>query len=296
MTSDIIQRIFGATVEPLDSDYLDYFPLQDGDIPISSTKTTRLSQLSGGRARYFQLGEDYKSFLINKIMVKNALPQGEWYKNKLTDKQMKPILDFLAKEIPIDGLKTSVDDFDTFASSVVEDFAVITRDPATGKDEATLLHLCAPSDWNVDWAFEKSFDYIHKNVKRGNGNLVIQRPDKMVEGLIKLSEPVQRVGSVSFRPNNFVNRNLKYVSEDTWTWTDEQKAFIRFERQVVVPFPEINSFMLIVRSYYNNLLDSRRLPFALKALDNISPDVYHKVFLGKESNNLRNFLLLKARV
>lgn len=286
-----IEEIFSATVDPLDSDYLDYFPLQDSEIPVSSTRTTKLSQLSGERALYFQLGDDSHSFLKNKTDVKKVLQKDEWYKNELSDKQMKPILDFMAEEICVNAaLGGTVDDFDSFASSVVEDFVVITRDPHTGTDKVTLLHLCAPSDWNIDWAFGQSFGYIHEKVRRGNGNLVIQKPEKMVEGLIRLSEPVQRVGSVSFRPNNFVNRNLKYVPQDVWTWGPEQQAFIRFERQMVIPFPEINSFMLTVRSYYDDLLNPKRLPFALRALDNISPDVYHKVFLNKETENLKQYL------
>ena len=315
------------TVTPLDSDYLDYYPLQNDTVPISSTKTTKLSALSGEMAKFFQYGIDFDSFLQNKINARK-LPIEDFYQNKLSKEQVAPIIRWLLKTLteqnPIlniwdrclenplinDGKYAEevlwdtnlelispwhyVDLFDAIASQVVEDFAVITFDPATGKDEATLLHLFAPSDWSTDWAFEKSFGEIHEKVKRGNGNLVMQNPGAMVQGLIRFPEPVQRVGSISFRPSNLVNRHLKYVPPDVWTWGPEQNAFVRFERQVMVPFPEINSFLLIIRSYYNDLLNPKRTPAAIKALDNLSPDVYHKVFLGKEADNLKMFL--KARV
>lgn len=320
-------KLFVETVSPLDSDYLDYCPLQDETVPVSSTRTTKLSALSGERAKFFQFGQDYDSFLQNKINTRK-LPTEDTYQNKLSKEQVAPIIRWLLKTLTEQNPVLNIWDrclenplindgkyaeellwsqelelispwhysdlFDALACQVVEDFAVITLDPTTGKDEATLLHLCAPSDWSTEWAFGKSFGEIHEKVRRGNGNLVIPNPSGMVQGLIKLQEPVQRVGSVSFRPSNLVNRHLKYVPPDVWTWGPEQKAFVRFERQVVVPFPEINSFLLIIRSYYNNLLDPKRTPAAIRALDNLSPDVYHKVFLNKEAENLKSFL--KTRV
>lgn len=321
--------IFRATVDPLDSDYLDYFPLKNGIVPVSSVKTTKLSMLKGEQNKFFQFGPDAKCFLENKRRVREILPRSEFYMNDLVQRNLKPIIHFLIdtfrSEHPdvfemkhdlygshlinkITGGSVSwardadlapnatmyVDIFDALASQVVEDMAVITYDPQTGKDRASVLHLCAPSDWNVSWAFGKSFGEIHENVLKGNRKPVIVNPQGLVKGIIKSGEPVQRVGSVSFRPTNLVNRNLSYCPPDIWTWKDNQRAFMRFERQVVVPFPEINSFLLIIRSYYNDLLDPRRLPVALKALDNLSPDVYHKVFFNNEAENLKAFLQKNA--
>lgn len=298
LTSDTI--LFPETVDPKDSDFLDYFPLSEGKVPVSSIRTSRLSLLQGGQEKYFQFGPDSRSFLNNKRKVRATLPINEIYKTSLTREQLEPVVKWMEATLLKEYRMTFGsyggeywDEFDQVASGIVEDLAIITVDPETGKDYASCLHLSAPSDWNVNWAFGRSFAEIHQKVVRGNGKLVIQNPEGLVKGIIKSPEPVQRVGSVSFRPNNFVNRNLDYCPEDKWTWDENQEAFVRFERQVAVPFPEINSFLLIIRSYYNDLTDPRRLPATLKALDNLSPDVYHKVFLNNQADNLKKFLLQK---
>jgi hypothetical protein len=284
---------------PLDTDYLDYYPLQDGVVPVSSTKTTKLSSLSGERARCFQIGEDTECFLENRRAIRQHLNVKEFYQNTLDIEKTQFICDWLLKAFLLEGIPLPastlgyVDDLDAIISQVADDIAVITVNEETGKDEATVLHLFAPSDWSADGAIGKSFGEIHEAVRKANGNLVIPMPEGMVKGLIKLPEPVQRVGSVSFRPNNLVSRHPKYIPEDIWHWEEDQNIFIRFERQVVVPMPEINSFMLIIRSYYNNLLDPKRLPSAQKALDNPSPDVYHKVFFRAHKEKVKEFLKSK---
>lgn len=284
---------------PLDTDYLDYYPLQDGVVPVSSTKTTKLSSLSGERARCFQIGEDTEGFLENRRAIRRHLNVKEFYQNSLSPEKTQFICNWLLKAFLLEGVPLPastlgyVDDLDALVSQVADDIAVITVNEDTGKDEATVLHLFAPSDWSADGAIGKSFGEIHEAVRKANGNLVIPMPEGMVKGLIKLPEPVQRVGSVSFRPNNLVSRHPKYIPEDIWHWEEDQNIFIRFERQVVVPMPEINSFMLIIRSYYNNLLDPKRLPSAQKALDNPSPDVYHKVFFRAHKEKVKEFLKSK---
>ena len=292
----------GATLEglPLDTDYLDYYPLQDGVIPISSTKTTRLSQLQGEKGRFFQFGVDAQHYIDNRKTIRKTLPIYEFYQNYLNPDAMKVINDFLVKTFKTEGINVPdnsdgyIDYFDALVSQVPEDIAIITLDGDS--DRASVLHLFAPSDWSVEEAIGKSFGQIHDRVRKSNQNLVIQNPGGMVRGLLKLPEPVQRVGSVSFRPSNIVSRHPKYIPQDEWYWDDLQRVFIRFERQVVVPFPEINSFMLIVRSYYNNLLDPKRIKQAQIALDNPSPDVYHKVFLKAHHQNIKDYLTKQASI
>jgi hypothetical protein len=284
---------------PLDTDYLDYYPLQDGVIPISSTKTVKLSSLTGDRARCFQVGPDSQCFLDNRKAIRKNLAIKEFYQNNLDAKKIEVVVawllqTFLKEGIPLPASTLGYEDeFDALVSQVADDVAIITINEETGKDEASVLHLFAPSDWSVEGAIGKSFGEIHEAVRKANGNLVIPMPEGMVRGLIKFPEPVQRVGSVSFRPLNQVSRHPKYIPEDDWHWREDQQVFVRFERQVVVPFPEINSFMLIIRSYYNNLLDQKRLPSAQMALDNPSPDVYHKVFFRAHKNNIKEFLKSK---
>lgn len=280
---------------PLDTDYLDYYPLQDGQIPISSARTTKLSALSGDKGKIFQIGVDAEHYINNKKELRKTFPIDMFYKNNLRmNNGIKHVTDFLVKTFEAEGIPVPrnadgyVDYFDALVSQVPEDIAIITL-LDDGDDLASVLHLFAPSDWSVEGAIAKSFGQIHQNVRKANGSLVIKNPEGMVRGLIGLPEPVQRVGSVSFRPSNLVCRHPALTPPDEWFWDDLQPVFIRFERQVVVPFPQINSFMLTVRSYYNNLLDPKRIKQAQMALDNPSPDVYHKVFFKDHKDNVREF-------
>jgi len=279
---------------PRDTDYLDYYPLQHGVVPVSSTRTTKLSSLSGDQGKFFQFGIDSEHYIKNKKSIRGSLPIEEFYKNNLKSPGTEVITNWLVKTFQAEGIPVPpdangyVDYFDALACQVPEDLAIITL-LDSGDDIASVLHLFAPSDWSTEEALGKSFGMIHDNVRQASGKLVIANPGGMVKGLIKLPEPVQRVGSVSFRPNNLVCRHPRLTPPDVWYWDDNQPVFIRFERQVVVPFPEINSFMLIIRSYYNDLLDPKREKAAQIALDNPAPDVYHKVFFKEHRDNIREF-------
>jgi hypothetical protein len=306
-----------------DTDYLNYYPLSQGEVPVSSTKTTKFVHLEGDKGKHFQFGNSVDSLLhlSNKIDCREERIS-KYYQKTLSDEKIKllarGLLGILRQqngdifEFSDNGLKNPyteeelifdssmnlvkskyeyLDAFDALACQVPEDIVLMTVDPSTKEDKVTLAHLMSPAEWSAEWAINKSFAQIHENVKKANGNLVISNPSMMVQGLVKLPEPMQRVGAVSWRSYRAINLHSENAKPEIWDWNNpDQKVFLRFERQTVTAWPEINSFMLTVRGYYNDLRTFDRIQAAIAALESPKPDINRKAFIAEHGQSMLSFL------
>jgi len=310
----------------LDTDEFDYFPLKDGVYPASSVKMVRMSTLPSEHKDHFQIDRWYDLFLKNKEECrKEDLPRYyqtkpgvsrapiikfiiqkliaeyphmfEWVSNvnKLWCKRRLEFLEFdeeynlISDEDLFNNKSRYVDAFDALAMQVPEDLLICSLDE-NENDFISSAHLMAPAEWSAEWVIGKSFAQIHEGVKRADGTHVIKNPSGMVKGVIRMPEPVQRVGAISFRSDTVLNLHPEKSVKNKWTWDAEQQVFLRFERQTVTPFPEINSFLFTVKGYWANLLHPKRIDAAIQAIENGNPNAYYRSFLEKESNNLLKFL------
>lgn len=306
-----------------DTDYLDYYPLSTGEIPLSSTKTTKFVHLDGDRGRHFQFGNSVDSavHLANKFECREER-LSKYYQKRLSDdklkvlakgllgilrQQNKDILEitdtsiknpFTEEEIIFDSEMNVIksecsyaDAFDAVASQVPEDIVLITFDPDTKEDHVTVAHLMSPAEWSAEWAIDKSFAQIHENVKKANGSLVISNPSGIVQGMIRIPEPMQRIGAVSWRSYRAQNLHPENAKPEIWDWNNpEQKVLLRFERQTIIAWPELNSFMLTVRGYYDDLRRPERRAAAIAALESPKPDINRKAFIAEHGLSMLGFL------
>lgn len=312
-----------------DTDELNYFPLKNGELPPSTVKMVRMSQLEPKHRSIFQIDRWYDLFLKNKdqcrteklskyyqfshinkapiikfIIQKLSMEYPQLFQwkadiNKLWCVKRLEFLEFdkdynLIGDEDLFGNKSKyVDAFDALATQIPEDLLICSMDEQ-GNDFISNAHLMAPAEWSAEWAIGKSFAQIHEGVKKADGTQVIKNPTGMVKGIIKMSEPVQRVGAISFRSDTTINLHPDKQAKSTWTWDEKQEVYLRFERQTVTPFPEINSFLFTVRGYLANLLHPEKINKAISALENVNSNVYYRGFLEKEGNNLLRFLRLNA--
>lgn len=299
-----------------DIDVLNYYPLKDGHVPSSSVRMDKLSSLPEGQRKTFQIDQYWNMFYDNKILCRED-SINKYFRRKSNVNIapiIKHIVSTLVSEYPdyfniadnalsceltktklefnedwnLQHHKDYLEAFDALAMQVSEDMVVMTLDGE--KDYISYIHLMTGSDWSADLAIGKSYGMIHNNVRKANGELVIKYPEGMVKGIINMPEAVQRVGALSFRSDCELNRHPENVKPDVWNWDTNQKVYLRFERQTVTPFPECNSFLFTIRSYYCDLLLPERRQLAIQALQNIHENCYPRKFLHTHHKNLLNFL------
>jgi len=302
--------VITMTSIPSDIDELDYYPLAQGWLPPSSTRTVPLAALAGPRGHTFQLDRYYNLFRENKLQCQS---EGlDTYFACDPELDISPInehiITCLTSEHPgaferrgdelhsrLTGGSLSLapglsghELFAALAMQVPEDMVVMAvRD---GRDRVTHAHLTSASEWSAPWAVGKSFAEIHAGVRKENGELVVKSPAGMVKGLINMPGPVQRVGALTFRPDLILNRHPDKVAPDRWHWGPGQRAYLRFERQTVTPFRELGAFLFTIRTYYCDLLDPRRRGSAILALEAPPENTYPRKFLAQHRYRLLELL------
>lgn len=313
-------------IDATDIDFLDYYPLKGGTIPVSSGRMDRLSSLPKEHQTIFQFDDAFHLFWYNKKSCREKNLEDFYQKTGNID--LSPIIRFICaklsqewpalftyqedqnkKQASLRCFSTDdflvfdmdnnwkllnpnkyVDAFDALAMQVPEDIVVYTL-PKEGTDFVSVAHLMAPLDWSAKWAIGKSFAQIHEHVLKGSGKPVLKEPDKIVKGILMSPTTFQRVGAVSFRSQLVLDRRPENGVQDVWNFGPEQRALLRFERQTITSFPEIGSFLFTVRAYHDNLCSPKRIDAAIAALKNISEDVYAKKFVKEHSADLLRFLI-----
>lgn len=313
-------------IDVTEIDFLDYYPLKGGSIPVSSGRMDKFSGLPKEQQTIFQFDDAFHLFWYNK---KNCREKGlEEFYQKVGDVNLSPIIRFICAKLNQEwpalfsyqedlGKKQAllrcfstddclvfdmenewrllnsskyVDALDALAMQVPEDIIIFTL-PKDGTDHVSVAHLMAPSDWSAKWVIGKSFAQIHENVLKGNGKPIFKEPEKIVKGILMTPTTFQRVGAISFRSQPVLDRRPENGVQDFWDFGPDQRVLLRFERQTITSFPEINSFLFTVRTYYNNLRDPKRIDAAIKALGAMNEDVYPRKFLKQYGEDLLHFLI-----
>lgn len=313
-------------VDISDIDPNGYFPIKMGLVPPSSIKMDKFGNLPANEQKIFQIDKGHRTFLQNKWDARQE-GLGKYYQNT-GDVNIAPVIRFICAKLSEDwpeyftyqervlegeavlkcrlsdevltfdternwSLKSSKqryqDAFDALSMQVPEDIVVCTV-PDEGPDFVSYIHLMAPSGWSAEWAVGKTFWEIHEKVLKADGRPVIKNSEKIVKGILRMPTSFQRVGAITFRSDPVLNRHPEKDVEDVWTFDEEQRLLLRFERQTITSFPEINSFLFTVRTYYNDLTKPERIGNTIKALENAHPDAYGRKFLKSYKRQALEFL------
>jgi len=146
----------------------------------------------------------------------------------------------------------------------------------TKLDRVSQIDLDMPNGWSAEGAIGKTFDSFHEKVLTSGKEKVIPTGGKISRWMAEQDNILERVGAVSFHPNQFYVRHPD--DYDSWPkFTDPDPGiWIRFERQLIIPLGW--GFAFLIRS---NLVDCRKYP-----------ELFEKVFTNPANDHAypREFL------
>ncbi len=123
-----------------------------------------------------------------------------------------------------------------------EDFAVVHRD-AEGRDRAVAMFVSFPSGWYPERAIGGSFREIHGPVPDFGEVEAANR--SMLSAMIERGPYTRFVWTVS--ADDFLDHHPERGRR--LAWPGEERGWLRVERQVTVPFPEVSASLFLIRTY-----------------------------------------------
>ena len=160
-------------------------------------------------------------------------------------------------------------DYDALAREVAEDLVVMALDER-GAERAILVHVCFPSGWRPESIVGQSFAAIHAPVPEMDA--VNGAAPALVSAMITRGPYVRFVWGVSADAE--LDHHPEHGTRQAWSATTEP-GYLRVERQVLVPFPDVSASLFLIRTYlyaFDELTRDQRLTLA-SALEQTSPAI-----------------------
>jgi dimethylamine monooxygenase subunit A len=152
--------------------------------------------------------------------------------------------------------------FNAFCQSVCEDIVVVRRSPERG-DWNAALHVCAPSHWAPEEKLGQSYAITHAPVPG------TERSRAAAGSLVDIM--VNRGPFVRFTWGLAFDSRLDCHPRHGKTPFDGKNLWFRVERQVLLPLPECNAAIFLIRLH---LYDARTVPALplIAALETMTPE------------------------
>jgi dimethylamine monooxygenase subunit A len=152
---------------------------------------------------------------------------------------------------------------------LMEDFAVLRLDPHAG-DRAIWVHACFPSGWRPEHVLGQSFAGIHQRVPAFDA--VARRAASLVEAMVERGPYLRFVWTIS--ADDELDHHPSEGRRSAWG-DDTTRAYLRVERQVMVPLPAVGASVFLIRTYlygFDELADDQRRTLA-EALRQMPPEI-----------------------
>lgn len=160
-------------------------------------------------------------------------------------------------------------DYDALAREVAEDLAVLALD-GSGRERIILAHVCFPSGWRPESIVGQSFAAIHAPVPELDA--VTRAAPALVSAMIERGPYVRFVWGVS--ADAALDHHPEQGTRAAWSEAT-RPGYLRVERQVLVPFPDVSASLFLIRTYlyaFDELGAEQRRTLA-SALQQTSPAV-----------------------
>ncbi len=174
----------------------------------------------------------------------------------------------LRREHPSLFRRARLDSLEAVAPEVQEDFAVVERG-ADGAGRATAVCVSFPSGWRPERVLGASFAAIHRPVP--GFAQVPAAAASMVRAMVERGPYLRFVWTVV--PDAELDRHpdrLRAVP-----WERAERGWLRVERQVSVPFPEVGAALFLIRTYlypFDELSARERRVLGI-ALASLAPEI-----------------------
>jgi hypothetical protein len=132
-----------------------------------------------------------------------------------------------------DRARLATRDLDALLLELQEDLVVMRKPPgfAAERARAHYLNVCFPSNWSPARLLGKSFLSLHARVPNETG---FERGERAQHAAALFAQPAVRF-VWSLTPDDLLDHHPETARPVDWTTT--QQAFLRVERQVIVPLP-----------------------------------------------------------
>lgn len=223
-----------------------YFPVKESPLRMEAgLKPLATSFGNGPRdGLFFQMDSERERTLAAKRRVP-ASRHGVLARHAKDRLVHERVLDWMAAtlraEHPEVVGQARLDSYAALAAQIQEDFAVIGR--ASGAGEAIAVHVSFPSGWRPERILGTSFREIHAPVP---GFAATDAPaESMVRAMVGRGPYVRFVWTIC------ADDHLDHHPEEgrRGTWHAGGAGWLRVERQVTVPFADVDASLFLIRTY-----------------------------------------------
>jgi heme-dependent oxidative N-demethylase alpha subunit-like protein len=274
-----------------------YFPLQAAPLRMQPGLARFGSDFGNGAddARFFPLDREHAHYRREKAAVLARHPERfAWLDGARERAALERVAAWLGTQLASEHGTSSVSSpaptpasvaggtdiartFGAIAQDVAEDLVVLARD-ASGPERAILVHVCFPSGWRPESILGQSFEQIHAPVPEFDA--VARAAPALVAALIERGPYVRFVWGVS--ADDRLDHHPEHGPRAAWS-SSTPNGYLRVERQVMVPFPEVAASLFLIRTYlyeFAELTPDERLTLA-SALEQTSPAILAYKGLGE---------------
>jgi dimethylamine monooxygenase subunit A len=258
-----------------------YFPVRETPLRMEAgLKPLSTDFGNGARDRfYFQLDAERDRYLGAKRLVPSSrhrvVERGPADRRVHAD-VLAWMGETLRREHPAAFAGVALDSYGAIAALVQEDFAVVAR--ASGPGEAIAVHVSFPSGWRPERIAGASFQAIHGPVP-GFADAEAQA-SSMVRAMVERGPYVRFVWTIS--ADDHLDHHPEEGRRDPWR--RDGAGWLRVERQVTVPFVDLDASLFLIRTYlyrFASLTESERAILA-RALEAMPEELRRYKGLGGE--------------
>ena len=274
----------------LNTDTYDYHHeiLKDG-FPPSSLKTRRFQPSGFGKDQIIPFDDNTDWYLRQKARIIKKNPN-KYHRSLLSD-ECEYILAEKIRTIAEMGSEKIEPNTGIYRLLHLVPSDVVFCHMVGGEFRLGLVHLAFPNGWGADEAIGQPFSFFHQHVKDTAERQVVPSNHKFIENFVNAPHSFERVGAFSIKPSAQLDRHPSTVDKQKFVY--DKPIFLRFERQVIHPVPELHGFLFFIHTH---LIDMRIDPeFFLNAIEHADKDCYirhvlemygeyFKVYLRKQIN------------
>ena len=204
----------------------------------------------------FQFDENTPAFLANKV--------GRVALTESFAEIEAPVMEALNKRLAAEWPEFAVpaSSFNDFCQRVCEDIAIVRRSPERG-DWSAAMHISAPSHWAPEEKIGQNYATTHAPVP-GTEKSRAAAPT-LVDIMVNRGPFVRFTWGLAF--DNRLDCHPRHGKMPF----DGENLWLRTERQILLPMPELNAAVFLIRLH---LYDASTVPITplLTALESMSPE------------------------
>ncbi len=132
---------------------------------------------------------------------------------------------------------------DAIARSLAEDVVIVHA--ASREDRAVWLQVCFPSGWRPELIVGQSFSAIHARIPAFGA--VARAAPSLVDAMVTRGPYVRFVWTIS--ADDALDHHPDHGQREPWR-AGLARAFLRVERQTMLPVPEARAALFAIRTYH----------------------------------------------